>query len=63
MSFSCIIRKSRYDDRGGRPAQCATHATLQPTHSPTWEEIMTMDVCSLLSHKLLFVAFLIAAVS
>nr|XP_026689989.1 coiled-coil domain-containing protein 33 isoform X4 [Ciona intestinalis] len=36
--------KSLYEEKGGRPAQCATHATLQPTHSPTWEEVMTMQV-------------------
>uniref|UniRef100_H2YV24 C2 domain-containing protein n=1 Tax=Ciona savignyi TaxID=51511 RepID=H2YV24_CIOSA len=36
--------KSLYEEKGGRAAQCATHATLQPTHSPTWEEVMTMQV-------------------
>ncbi|XP_077969150.1 coiled-coil domain-containing protein 33-like isoform X1 [Styela clava] len=36
--------KSIADERGVRKAQSATHATLQATHSPTWEEILTMEV-------------------
>lgn len=36
--------KSIADERDKKTAQSSTHATVRPTHSPVWEEILTMEV-------------------
>ncbi|XP_076800040.1 coiled-coil domain-containing protein 33-like [Clavelina lepadiformis] len=36
--------KSLYEEQGGRAAQGSTHASLSPTHSPAWEEVLTMEI-------------------
>ncbi|XP_070580710.1 coiled-coil domain-containing protein 33-like isoform X2 [Ptychodera flava] len=39
-----VVGKSHSDDLNGKPAQSATHATLHPTHSPSFEEFLTVEV-------------------
>ncbi|XP_067399316.1 coiled-coil domain-containing protein 33 [Emydura macquarii macquarii] len=39
-----VIVKSSSDDEKKREAQGVTHASSEPTHSPTWEEKVTMEI-------------------
>ncbi|XP_077979559.1 coiled-coil domain-containing protein 33-like [Glandiceps talaboti] len=38
------IGKSNSDELNRKPAQAATHTVISPTHSPSWEEFMTVEV-------------------
>ncbi|MGH0146529.1 UNVERIFIED_CONTAM: hypothetical protein FKN15_008327 [Acipenser sinensis] len=39
-----LISKSGTDEKQKQSAQGVTHATMQPTHSPSWEEKVTVEV-------------------
>ncbi|XP_054858282.1 coiled-coil domain-containing protein 33 [Eublepharis macularius] len=39
-----VIIKTTSDDENKQPAQGVTHAAVQPTHSPSWEEKVTVEI-------------------
>ncbi|XP_042331239.1 coiled-coil domain-containing protein 33 isoform X2 [Sceloporus undulatus] len=41
-----VIVKTTSDEENKQPAQGITHTTIEPTHSPTWEEKVTVEVDS-----------------
>ncbi|XP_072838392.2 coiled-coil domain-containing protein 33 isoform X2 [Pogona vitticeps] len=41
-----VIIKTTSDEENKRPAQAITHTSKEPTHSPTWEEKVTLEMDS-----------------
>uniref|UniRef100_A0ACB8E538 Uncharacterized protein n=1 Tax=Sphaerodactylus townsendi TaxID=933632 RepID=A0ACB8E538_9SAUR len=39
-----LLVKTTSDDESKQPAQGVTHAVKQPTHSPGWEEMVTVEI-------------------
>ena len=44
--------KTSKEETAGVAAKAATHQSHQPTHSPTWEEMLSLQVIMNLHYKL-----------
>ena len=40
----CPCRKTKHDDDVGLKARAKTHAAVRPTHVPSWEEMISVEI-------------------
>ena len=39
-----LCRKTKHDDDVGLKARAKTHASVRPTHVPSWEEMISVEI-------------------
>lgn len=44
MCLSVFPRKTKHEDDVGLKARAKTHAVVRPTHVPSWEEMICVEI-------------------